>query len=128
MARREYSKETQAAVMASLLTGQSVSAVARQYDVPKGTVSAWKSRAVDVVGMVVAEDATQKSQIGASLLAYLAEALETLRKQLRVFGDETWLKRQSASEAAVLHGVLTDKTIRLLEALANDKREGDTDV
>ena len=33
------------------------------------------------------------------------------------FGDPEWLKKQSAGELAVLHGVAVDKGIRLLEAL-----------
>lgn len=48
----------------------------------------------------------------------------TLREQVKVFRDPNWLKQQSASEAAVLHGVIADKQIRLLEALADDA-EGD---
>ncbi len=33
------------------------------------------------------------------------------------FRDEDWLYKQDASELTVLHGVVSDKTIRLLEAL-----------
>lgn len=107
---REYSDETKGAVMAALLAGQSVSSVAREYNVPKGTVSGWRRQA----GV-----ATQKGEIGELLLGYVHAALDTLTKQMHVFSDEAWLKRQPASEVAVLHGVIADKTIRLLEGLAD---------
>lgn len=45
--RNEYSEETKAAVMAALLTGQSVSSLSREYGIPKGTVSGWKNRDIN---------------------------------------------------------------------------------
>ena len=54
-------------------------------------------------------------------MGYLRELLVTTRAQLKVFRDESWLAKQAASEAAVLHGVLTDKAIRLREALAGSE-------
>jgi len=39
MAKTTYSPETKAAVMAALLEGQSVCKVAKEYSIPKGTVS-----------------------------------------------------------------------------------------
>jgi len=85
--------------------------VAREYKIPKGTVSSWKTRPL-------AGDATQKRDaIGALLLEYLHTNLETLKAQSVFFRDVGWLAKQSAADAAVLHGVMTDKTIRLLEAL-----------
>lgn len=115
MSRREYTEETKGAVMAALLTGQSVSSVARQYQIPKGTVNGWKRQAGAV--------ATQKEGIGDALLGYVADAIATLRAQLRVCADENWLRRQPASEIAVLHGVLADKTIRLLEGIADSAQD-----
>lgn len=115
MTTREYSDEIRAAVMAALLAGQSVSSVAKEYSMPKGTVSGWKRQTARV-----AENATQKAEIGNKLLVYLNTALETLTTQVKFFGDETWLRKQPAQEIAVLHGIVTDKAIRLLEALADD--------
>ena len=123
MAKRVYSDETKAAVMAALLAGQSASSLAREYRIPEGTVKSWQSREVN--GSRVAIVATQKKeQIGELIVNYLGELLVTLHAQQKVFQDEKWLKQQSASEVAVLHGVLADKGIRLLEALA-DKEEDD---
>ena len=112
----KYSDETKAAVMAALLTGQSVSSVAREYSIPKGTVSNWK-RGNGVGGT---EKRTQKAEkIGDLLIAYLHENLKTLQVQSVAFRNEDWLSRQDASDVAVLHGVLTDKAVRLLEAMSN---------
>lgn len=109
----KYSDETKAAVLAALMEGQSISKVAKEYSIPKGTVSSWKTREL-------ADYATQKSEVGNLLLEYLQENLKTLRKQARLFRDQDWLLKQPASDAAVLHGVLTDKAVRLLEALSAD--------
>lgn len=117
MGRRVHSDETRAACMAALLTGQSISSVAREYKIPKGTVGDWSKHirhSADLVGTIP----TQKRPIGEQLMGYLHAALDTLTKQAVVFGDTNWLKKQPANELAILHGVLADKTIRLLEALS----------
>ena len=44
MSRRSYDDETKAAVMAELAAGQGVGKVAEQYEIPVGTVKAWKRR------------------------------------------------------------------------------------
>jgi len=116
MARTEHSPETKAAVMAALLTGQSIAETARAYAVPEATVRSWKSRQRH--GESVATVATEKrAAIGELLVDYLSESITTLREQVRLFRDPAWLMKQPASEAAVLHGVIADKAVRLLEAL-----------
>lgn len=37
--------------------------------------------------------------------------------------DENWIRKQPASEIAVLFGVISDKTFRILEALPDDEEE-----
>lgn len=114
--RRDYDEQTRAAVMAALLAGQSVNSVAKEYKIPKGTVSGWKDKALGVV-----TEATQKrDEIGGKLYAYLLASLDALKAQSIVFADPAWLRKQPANELAVLHGVLTDKAIRLLEAQSAD--------
>lgn len=116
----DYSDSIKAQAIAALLAGQSYTEVARALNVPIGTLKSWKSR--DAAG-VDAEDATsatsKKERIGALLLDYLVSTLETLKAQQVVFADRAWLEKQSASEVAILHGVLADKSIRLLEGLAD---------
>jgi transposase-like protein len=115
MAKRKISSETKAAIMAALLEGQATSKVAADYRLPEGTVKSIRSR---MKGTPMASVATQKrEEIGDLLVDYVHANLGTLRKQNEVFSDRKWLEKQDADELAVLHGVITDKTIRLLEAL-----------
>ena len=119
-----YSEETKAAVIAALLTGQAVASVAKEYKIPAGTVKSWKSRQLN--GESVATVATEKRQeVGELLLQYLRENLETLRIQVVAFRDREWLAQQGASESAILHGVLTDKAVRLLEAMSKSDASDD---
>lgn len=121
---REYSEETKAAVMAALLAGQSVSKVADEYNIPPGTVRSWKSRQAN--GETVAVVATEKrEEVGELLLAYLYANLRALKAQTAVFSDPAWLAKQDAGEVAVLHGVMTDKAVRLLEALGANNNTAD---
>ena len=118
MARREYSEETRAAVMASLLAGQSVSSVSKDYNIPRSTVANWSAIANKAGVPVVPSQKNER--IGELLLDYLEENLKALRVHSKVFSDEAWLKKQHASDAAVFHGVMTDKAVRLLEAFGDD--------
>lgn len=113
MAKTQYPDEVKAAVMAALLTGQSISYVANEYNIPEGTVKGW-SRSL----RGVRPDATEKKErIGGLVIDNLEAELSTLIAMQHVFRDKEWLKKQSASELAVLYGVIKDKAIRVLEAL-----------
>lgn len=127
MGRRNYSDETKAAVMASLLEGQSISHVAKTYKIPRGTVANW---AGDVRGDARDQlDTTQKrkrDRIAGLIISYLEASLESLQKQVKAFGNAEWLRNQDASELAVLHGVQMDKAARLLELLSNGTSDDNT--
>ena len=101
--------------MAALLDGQSVSSVAKQYGLPKGTVSDWKRKAQQM-REGVGENPTQKKDVGELLFKLLIAELQALIAQAEAVSDVKWIKRQSASELAVLRGVGHDKLIRLLQA------------
>ncbi len=118
--RNEYSDATKAAAMAALLTGQGVDKVAEQYNIPVATLYSWKSKQKNGDG-VVNLASQKKEKIGDLLLEYLNASLITLRAQVEFFRDETWLREQDASSVATLHGVTTDKAIRLLEALSRSQ-------
>ena len=110
------SDEVKAQVIAALLEGQSIRHVAEQYNVPRSTVLNWKKEWGNVP-----KDGTQKKEFSELVLDYLRADLETMRAQAETFRDRDWLLKQSASEVAVLHGVMTDKAIRLLEALGRNE-------
>ncbi|MCK5128135.1 MAG: transposase [candidate division Zixibacteria bacterium] len=120
--RNSYSKETKAAVIASLLEGQSVSRVARDYNIPSGTVKSWKNRQEHSDNATVSAVATQKKEISDLII----ELLEThLRAAIDIACaiDEDYIKKQSASEVAVLLGVINDKAFRMLEALGRAEND-----
>ena len=114
----EYSDQVKAAALAALLAGQAPAQVAATFGIPIGTLKSWKSR--QLRGESVATVATEKKErIGELLLEYLEQTLTTLITQQRAFANVEWLLKQSAAEAATLHGVTVDKAVRLLEALAD---------
>lgn len=102
-----------AAVVAALLAGQGVEEVAGQYHLAKQTVSDWKSGLGAEIGQVQTK---KRNEIDELLTNYLRETLVTLQVQQLHFRDKDWLAKQDASDLAILHGVSTDKAIRLLEA------------
>ena len=114
--KRSYTSDTKAAVMAALLQGQAASYVAREYNIPESTVKDWGAKVKK--GEFSPEHPTQKKEVGDLLLEYLRENMITLRAQAEFARDTHWLGRQSAESFAVLHGVMTDKAIRLLEAFS----------
>lgn len=118
MAKREYSAEERAAVLAALLAGESVSSVARKYRIPKGTVSAWQQRQVEPIRDGVATVATQKKDEFAELIVRLLDAdLRGLIAVSELMADREWLRTQDAAALATLKGVSYDKVFKLLEAL-----------
>ena len=111
------SRRSHSAVMAALLEGQSISTVAAGYKIPPGTVKRWRSDSKHFSEPV---EPQKKEEIGNLLLDYLKENLVTLHEQSQHFRNKAWLDGQSAADLAVLHGVLADKSVRLLEALGAD--------
>lgn len=116
-AHADYSPETKAAATAALLAGQSVSQVAKEYDLPKGTVSNWKRN-----GDGVHADRTQKAESGApSIGDLLVTLLETNIKGLiaasAILQDVDWVRSQDASQLGVFLGITHDKVVRMLEAM-----------
>lgn len=121
---KSYPDETKAAVMAALLAGQSISSVAREYKIPKGTVSDWNKIAHEV-GI----QATQKKElkpIGDALIELLATEIQTLVEISKATRHVGWVHKQSAADLAVYTGVKHDKLIRMLEAFGNSTENTST--
>lgn len=115
--KTEYTPETKAAVLAALLAGQGASKVAEEFRLPEGTVKSWQSRLRQAESPLRRVAPEKADEIGDLLIGYLHANLETLKIQATFFQDTKWLSQQNAADVAVLHGVMTDKSIRLLEAL-----------
>jgi hypothetical protein len=108
--------------MAALLAGQSVSQVAKEYSLPKGTVSNWKRRQVPSTD-------TQKADaedIGTLLVTLLRANIRGLISIAGVMNDPKWVREQSAAELGTFLGITHDKVVRMLEAMgSNSPTEAD---
>jgi transposase len=118
--RTTYDDHIKASVSTGLAAGLSASDIAAQCNIPAGTIRSWKSRGIDAAADALGRETRRRA--GELLAGYLADALAVLRNQLEVFCDQAWLEKQRASELALLHGTIADKTIRLLEALDAGRR------
>lgn len=106
-----YTDEQKAAALAdALVIGQS--AAAAKYGIPRSTLATWQTR------YELRQTSTlKKESLGTLAAAYLEANLQALTAQAYVASDPDYIKQQPASDLAVLHGVMADKSIRLLEAL-----------
>lgn len=115
MARgKAHSDEIRAAVMAALLAGQGVNQVASEYNLDPSIVSRWKKAIPerDLQQLAIVKQET----IGDLVEMHLRTSLSACIKIANQTNDELWLSRQRADSLAVLFGVVSDKSIRLLEA------------
>lgn len=124
MARgKSHDPETKAAVMAALLAGQGVNEVATRYRLDPSVVSRWKSA---MPPDQLQQLATKKGEhIEGLVFDYLGANLIALKAQAHVAADETYLRRYPPQQLAVLHGVMADKAIGLLQAIAQATEDGE---
>ena len=115
MRGKKHSDEVQAQVMAALLAGQGVGEIAEQYNIPDSTVSDLRKRAEEEFGELRKKNKGEK--IEELLFNYLTQTLSTLESQAKVVSEREYIIKQPADSLAVLHGVMADKSIRLLEAI-----------
>lgn len=114
MRGKKHSDEVRAQVMAALLAGQGVMEVASQYNLDASVVSRWKSTIPgDQLQVVASKKGERIEQL---LFEYLTETLITLKEQTILARERDYVTKQPAGELAVLHGVMADKAVRLLEA------------
>lgn len=117
MPRESIDETVKAAALADLVL-MPPAAVAAKYGIKPATVRVWKARelpqALAGVSSVVAE---KKERIGALFLEYLEASATALIAQAYVAAEPAYIERQPANELAILHGVIADKSVRLVEAL-----------
>ena len=108
---RRYSDEEKAAALADVpIFGPG--AVAAKYDVPLGTLKTWQ-REYEIVH----DPSVKRGRIEMLAITYLEANLQALTAQAYIASQPEYLDRQPAGELAILHGVMADKSLRLLEAL-----------
>ena len=110
-----YDDQKRAAALAALLAGQSVSQVARDYNVSRQSVMAWRDKAGISVTPVGQQKRDEIGELVSGVLYANLHAIQILAE--RIATDQDWFTRQDAADIAVLSGVLTDKAVRILEAL-----------
>lgn len=108
--------------MASLLAGQGVSEIAAEYNLPESTVREWRSSLTEEQFAEVR--AKKGAQVETLLFDYLVQIFTTLKAQAAVASEREYIIEQPAGELAVLHGVMADKGIRLLEAAERARTSG----
>lgn len=118
-----HDDQKRAAVVAALLAGQSVHEVARDYGVNRASVIAWR-RAAGLPGV----QPQNQDEIGALVADVLRNLLITVSVLAERSCDEEWFRKQDASDIAVLAGVFTDKSVRILEALESASSGTDMDT
>lgn len=122
---KAHSEETRAQVIAALLAGQGVREISRQYNVPRSSVSRIKQAlSSDEQGQI----GTQKRERIAELVeTHLVESLKAAASLAQKVTNNDWFIKQNAADIGVLYGILTDKSIRILEAAENSQIQQDTD-
>jgi len=109
-----YDDQKRAAVLAALLAGQSVSSVARDYNVSRAAVINWRDKSGIRPAPVTQQKADEIGLLVGDVLNNLLTTVSVLAERAR---DEDWFNRQDAADVAVLSGVYMDKAVRILEAL-----------
>src|SRR5690348_17439150 len=108
--------------MAALLAGQGISEVATQYELPESTIREWRDT---LTSQQFAEIRAKKGEeIERLLFGYLTSNLAALDAQAKVVSEREYIIKQPADSLAVLHGVMADKSIRLLEAIERARNAG----
>lgn len=111
-----YPPEVKAIALAALATGATIYQAAETAGVTPTTIIRWR-REVDVLTGVTAPKKRTELDLGGLVAKYLREAINTLAVQARQFRDPAWLARQNAADAAILHGVMADKILRVVSSL-----------
>lgn len=111
-------------IVAEYLTGNySVRQLSEIHGVPASTLRQWIIEA----GHNIAQFRQEKLEEAADLLAtYLTENLRTLNKQARKLGDDDFLDKAEPDRiqaVGVAHGIMSDKSLRIIEAIERAKAE-----
>jgi len=112
---KPHTAKKKGAAIACLLTGDSVSEVAAKHGLDKSVVSRWKAR---IPAGELQQVATKKDGRLNDVVFDCVEAnLESLTAQAKAASDPEYLRKQSAKDLAMLHGVMFDKSFRILESV-----------
>lgn len=106
--------EIRAQVMAALLEGQGVNAVARVYKLAPKTVSRIKN------GLLPENlsrlDTQKKESLDTLLLESVNANVRALKAIAEAVSEPSYITKQPAESVGMLYGILADKAVRFLEA------------
>lgn len=104
------SKTIRAAAQAALLLGTPPAQVALQYGLPQNTVFQWQDT------IITAGAIGRRDKLSDQLMIFIEQELKSLMTISIITSNESWVKRQSASELAHYVAVKTDRLLLLLQA------------
>lgn len=109
---KAHNSDLKAKAQGALLSGRTPAEVARRYGLAESTVRSWAGG----LGEKFAEVRAKKGvDFDEAVGDYLTASLTSLTAQARHARDPAWLMEQPAHKLALLHGVMFDKAIRVLE-------------
>lgn len=117
MRGQKRSEKVRATALAALLEGQGISEVARRYKLPPSTVRDLKN---SINSDEFAKVRAKKEERLAGLIEqHLEASLEAATSIARHAKNVEWLNKQDADKLGVFYGIVTDKSVRILEAAEN---------
>ena len=122
----EFNYELRSKAIAMFLLGHSPEYVVKELKVNINTARSWHLRRREILSRELRE--FYSSTIEMNLFQTIVESQEAMLAQLKVMKDAQWIRKQSAHDLAVLHGITHDKVIRLLEAAQPQSGDNDTGV
>lgn len=111
---KQHSENVKLEAIGLYMQGHSYTFVANKLGISVGTAKTWKHNIMPSITAEMRKDWAE--QIEYNLYRTIIMAQHAMMEQLEVMSDSEWIRKQTASDLAVLHGVTHDKVVRLLEA------------
>lgn len=110
---RPYPAEVRTRVVAEILAGESITAVAKRNKIPVATAKGWwaEDRPVEPTSVRTRERMVEQ------LYDTAYECFDGVRATAKLLQDPDWTRTQTASGLAELVAVLSDRSIRMLGGL-----------
>lgn len=110
-----HDDSVRAAVLAALLAGESIHKISADHKIDKSQIYRWRKAMPAEVRQHIATDGQTKIE---DLIAdLLRTSLTASTAMLKAVSDETYLRKHTPHQIAVMYGVNMDKIIRLLSAV-----------
>ena len=123
MRGKKHSEEVRSEALAALLAGQNVPEIAKKYKLPESTVRDLRN---SIESEKFAEVRAKKQEELANLIeGHLQASLEAAANIAKQAKNAEWLNKQDADKLGVFYGILTDKSVRILEAAEVEPKQED---